>query len=126
MFLAVLEQSFEVYKTFLENTLQMEDVSEMITQFILFPLQSKNLFAIASQKGYCQMNDIKNAIEIKYGELGKQKIELCQNRFGWNVARTKLFFALIESLSKKACLENCEGERKEEIIGEVQKLFFGE
>ncbi|OIP54382.1 hypothetical protein AUK10_00935 [Candidatus Gracilibacteria bacterium CG2_30_37_12] len=126
MFLAVLEHSFEVYKVFLENTLQMGNTSEMITQLILFPLQSENLFAIASQKGYCQIDDIKNTIEEKYRELGKKKIEICQNRFGWNSARTRLFFALVESLSKKACLENCEGERKEEMIGEIQKLFFEE
>ncbi|MFA6090590.1 MAG: helix-turn-helix domain-containing protein [Candidatus Gracilibacteria bacterium] len=126
MFLEVLEQSFEIYKVFLEGSLERENVEEMIAEMVLFPLQSKNLFAIASQKGYCQMDDIRKFIEERYRELEKEKLEICQYRFGWNTARTKLFFALIESLSKKACLENCEGERKEEIIGEIRELFFGE
>lgn len=125
MFLSVLDQSFETYKVFMENTLEIGDINEMIAKLILFPLQTKNLFAIASQKGYCQMDDIRNTIEAKYQELETEKVRICQNRFGWNPARTKLFFALIEGLSKKVCLENCEGEKKEEMIGEIRRLFFG-
>lgn len=125
MFLEVLEQSFVSYKTFLLDTLRIINADEMIGKLILFPLQTQNLFAIASQKGYCQMDDIRNTIESRYRELETERGEICQERFGWNEARTKLFFSLIESLSKKSCLENCEGERKEEMIGEIQKLFFG-
>lgn len=124
MFLEVLEQSFESYREFLGTTLQLVDISDMIAQLILFPLQSKNLFAIASQKGYCQIEDIRNTIEEKFLQLEAEKVKICRERFGWNEPRTKLFFALIESLSKKACLENCEGERKEEMIGEMRKIYF--
>lgn len=124
MFLAVLEHSFGEYQTFLKDVLQNADIPEMIASLILFPLQTKNLFAIASQKGYCQIVDIRNVIESKFLELEAEKIAICRERFGWNTARTKLFFALIESLSKKACLENCEGEKKDEMIGEIRRLFF--
>lgn len=124
MFLEVLEGSFESYKTFLEDILQIQNVRDMTAKLILFPLQTQNLFAIASQKGYCQIDDIRHAIEAKYLELEAEKAQICRDRFGWNAARTKLFFALVESLSKRACLENCEGERKEEMIGEIRELFF--
>jgi len=62
------------------------------------------------------MDEIRQKIEERFLELEAKKVQICQERFGWNAARTKLFFALIESLSKKACLENCEGEKKEEMI----------
>lgn len=124
MFLEVLEQSFESYKTFLKDSLQVADIPAMIEKLILFPLQTQNLFAIASQKGYCQIDDIRHTIEAKYLELEAEKTQICRDRFGWNESRTKLFFALVESLSKRACLENCEGERKEEMIGEIRELFF--
>lgn len=124
MFLEVLEQSFEKYKIFLKDTLQIPDVQEMTEKLILFPLQTQNLFAIASQKGYCQRDDIRHTIEVRYQELEAETAQICRERFGWNTARTKLFFALIESLSKRACLENCEGEKKEEMIGEIERLFF--
>jgi AcrR family transcriptional regulator len=124
MFLSVLEYSFEEYKVFLKNTLQITGIEEMVTKLILFPLQTKNLFAIASQKGYCQRDDIRNDIEARYQELEKEKARIFRDRFGWNEPRTKLFFALIESLSKRTCLDNCEGEREEEMIGEIRELFF--
>lgn len=125
MFLEVLEYSFESYKAFLESTLQIVNNGELIEKLILFPLQTQNLFAIASQKGYCQMDEIRQKIEERFLELEEKKVQIFQERFSWNTARTKLFFALIESLSKKTCLENCEGEQKKEVIGEIQKLFFG-
>jgi len=50
MFLEVLEHSFESYRTFLESTLRIGDNREKIAKLILFPLQTQNLFAIASQK----------------------------------------------------------------------------
>lgn len=124
MFLEVLEYSFEEYKTFLEEAMQTADIEEMITKLILFSLRTKNLFAIASQKGYCQIGDIRNDIESKYHEIESGKVRIYRERFGWNAPRTKLFFALMESLSKRSCLENCEGEKKEEVVGEIRKLFF--
>lgn len=124
MFLEVLEYSFESYQSFLENTLQIVDISDMIEKLILFPLQTKNLFAIVSQKGYCQVEEIRHTIEAKYFKLEAKKVQICQERFDWNAARTKLFFALVEGLSKRACLENCEEEKKEEMIAEIVKLFF--
>lgn len=124
MFLEVLWQSFGSYESFLKESLQIEDIPLMIAKLILFPLESKNLFAIVSQKGYCQIEDIRKVIEAKFLELETEKTRICRERFGWNEPRTKLFFALIESLSKKACLENCEGERKEEVIGEIRRIFW--
>lgn len=50
MFLEVLEYSFESYKVFLNATLHMTDINEMILKLILFSWENKNLFAIASQK----------------------------------------------------------------------------
>lgn len=50
MFLEVLGQSFASYESFLKESLQIEDIPLMIAKLILFPLESKNLFAIASQK----------------------------------------------------------------------------
>jgi len=71
------------------------------------------------------MDEIRQKIEERFLELEAKKVQICQERFDWNAARTKLFFALIESLSKKVCLENCEGEKKEEMIGEIRIMFFG-
>lgn len=81
MFLAVLEYSFESYKVFLEDILQTENPEELTIKLILFPFQSKNLFAIASQKGYCQMDGIRGDIESRHLELEERKTQICQNRF---------------------------------------------
>ena len=125
MFLAVLGQSFERYRAFLEKTLQIADIEEMISELILFPLREKNLFAIVSQKGYCQIDEIREFIQSKSRELEEWKEEVFHARWGWSKARADLFCSLVEGLSKRACLENCEGERKEEMIGEIRELFFG-
>jgi AcrR family transcriptional regulator len=84
MFLEVLESSFESYKIFLKDTLQVGDKEEMITKLILFPLQTQNLFAIASQKGYCQLEDTRMTIESKYEELDKEKEQIFRERFNWD------------------------------------------
>jgi len=124
MFLAVLDTSFASYKAFLETILQKEDVNHLIHELIFFPLANKNLFAVVLQKGYCQMTEARESLEKKRREIQKMFENVCNERFGWSPQKTRLFFSLIESLSKQSCLENCEREDSTEMIQEIQHLFF--
>ncbi|EKD29557.1 MAG: hypothetical protein ACD_78C00358G0001 [uncultured bacterium (gcode 4)] len=124
MFLAVLDTSFASYKAFLETILQKEDVIYMISELTFFPLHTKNLFAVVLQKGYCQMTEARESLEKKRREIQKMFENICDERFGWSPQKTRLFFSLIESLSKQSCLENCEREDSAEMVWEIQKLFF--
>lgn len=124
MFVAVLEQSYETYRGFLDRALHEEDVSVMITSLIRYSLTEHNLFAIVSQKGYCQIEEIHDFVRARAGDLFAMTETICRGRFGWSSERTFLFLSLTDALAKRCSLERCEDARMGVMVAEIKNLFF--
>ena len=126
MFFAVVETSFETYQSFLVSTLHDEDILDMLSKLILFPYRERNLFAVASQKGYCQIEEIHRFISEKSEEIRTMISGICTERFSWSPIRTFVFLATIDALAKRCSIEQCENKNLQEVVVEIQALFFNQ
>lgn len=129
MFLSVVEHSYEKYRGFLETQLSIigADVAgfdSLIASLILFPLREKNLFAVVSQKGYCQVEEVHYFIREKTEEIRSFFAESAFKNFGWNETRAFLFLTLIDSLAKRCSLERCEQKDMDMVVTEIRRIFL--
>lgn len=127
LFLEVLTLSFERYKKAFEEILIQENLSPetLIKNLVQLPLESKNLFSIVTQRGYCQIDAIRKEIVI----LETQIMVLFQNfllqKYTLTQERSSALFMLIDALAKRKCLsDDCTQERMDSIIQEVVRCFF--
>lgn len=96
----------------------------MISKLIGFPCNNQNLFAIVSQKGYCQIEEVHCFILEKTEEIRTFFEKVGEERFGWPPVKSRLFLTLIDSLAKGCSLERSERKDMPQILKEIQSLFF--
>ncbi|MDP2090639.1 MAG: TetR/AcrR family transcriptional regulator [Candidatus Gracilibacteria bacterium] len=125
MFIEVLEYSFNRYKLFIEALISGNNLDEILRGIIKYPLESKNLFAVVSQKGYCKIGIIRDLISIKNRELFNLFFDYLAGKYSFNQEKTILLQSILSDLSKKYCIFDCsENLDIEKLINEIKKIFF--
>ena len=125
MFIEVLEFSFNRYKYFLEEILSDTEIDKILIWIISYPLDSKNLFAVVSQKWYCKIWVIRELIYEKNIELFNLFFKYFEERYGFNKEKTILLQSILNDLSKKYCIFDCkENIETDKLTLEIKKIFF--
>lgn len=125
MFREVLEFSFGKYRTYMEDLLEKGDIDTILSGIVSYPLESKNLFAIVSQKWYCKIDIIRDMIMAKNQELFGLFFAYFHKKYGFNEARAMLLQNLLHDLGKKYCIFDCkETLDSQALIQEIKKIFF--
>lgn len=125
MFIEILEFSFSRYKSFLEELLLKIEIEKTIIWIISYPIESKNLFSIVSQKWYCKIESIKNLIIQKNTELFQIFYKYFKNKYWFNEEKTVLLQSVLNDLSKKYCIFDCkESLDLSKLVPEIVRLFF--
>lgn len=125
MFIDVLEFSFNRYKSFLQEILVNQEIDKILVWIISYPLESKNLFAVVSQKWYCKIWIIRDLIYEKNMELFNIFFKYFEEKYSFNQEKTILLQSILNDLSKKYCIFDCkETIDSEKLISEIKKIFF--
>lgn len=125
MFIDVLEFSFNRYKLFLQEILVNQEIDKILVWIISYPLESKNLFAVVSQKWYCKIWIIRDLIYEKNIELFNIFFKYFEEKYSFNQEKTILLQSILNDLSKKYCIFDCkETIDSEKLICEIKKIFF--
>lgn len=123
MFVEILFDSFDRYRKTVLDSLSFEP-SELVRAFVESSSENRNLFSVASQKGYCKIDSIKEKIASLKASLSSECSAALAKRFGWSPTKTELFLALADSLAQKRCGGGCEDPLPDEIVSETVSLFF--
>lgn len=123
MFTEILSDSFERYRASVLESLSLEP-SELVRSFVESSSANRNLFSVASQKGYCRIDSIKEKIASFKSSLAAECAASLAGRFGWSPVKTELFLSLTDSLVQKRCGSGCEDPLPAEIVRETVALFF--
>jgi len=125
MFVEVLEFSFSKYKIYLTELMENPSLDKILLGIIGYPMESKNLFSVVSQKGYCKIGVIRDLIVLKNMELLEIFYRYFHEKYGFNQEKTMLLQSLLNDLSKKYCIFDChETLDSGKLIPEIIKIFF--
>ncbi|MDD2745576.1 MAG: TetR/AcrR family transcriptional regulator [Candidatus Gracilibacteria bacterium] len=122
MFLAVMERSYTKYISRMREAIQ-GDLRKAIPDMIVFASETKNLFSVVSQKGYCSNPNLRDAIQSRVKQLRIELADILAERFGWSIVKASLFLTLLDTYSKEYCLAKCIDPFDARIIDEIQNLF---
>lgn len=123
MFTEILSDSFERYRMSVLESLSLEP-SELVRSFVESSSANRNLFSVASQKGYCRVDSIKEKIAELKSSLASECAASLAGRFGWSPTKAELFLSLTDSLAQKRCGSGCSDPLPTEIVDETVSLFF--
>lgn len=123
MFTEILTDSFERHREAVLSSLSL-DPEELVRSFIESSSQTRNLFSVASQKGYCKIDSVKEKIASLKTSLSAECAAFLAERFGWSPVKTELFLSLADSLSQKRCGSGCEDPLPKALVTETVTLFF--
>lgn len=123
MFTEILSDSFDRYRESVLKNLSLEP-AELVRNFVESSSENRNLFSVASQKGYCRIDSVKDKIVSLKTSLSAECSEALAERFGWSQTKTELFLSLADSLAQKRCGGGCEDPLPSEIVTETVALFF--
>lgn len=125
MFIEVLEYSFLKYKRYLEELLQSSPIDTILLWIVIYPVESKNLFSIVSQKWYCKIGVIRDLIVGKNRELFEILYKYLHEKYSFNPEKVILLQSLLNDLSKKYCIFDCKEVLDiTKLVPEIKKLFF--
>lgn len=125
MFLEVLEFSFEKYKNFLEELFKNPKIDEILFQIVKYPVDSKNLFSVVSQKWYCKIGSIMDLVVAKNLELFEIFNNYFKEKYSFNEEKSILLNCILTDLSKKYCIFDCKQTLDiNKLIPEIIKIFF--
>ncbi|MDQ1344038.1 MAG: hypothetical protein QG650_758 [Patescibacteria group bacterium] len=123
MFLEILADSFERHRASVVENLS-RGPAELTRNLVESASENRNLFSVASQKGYCKIDSVRDEIARMKTELGDECATLLEKRFGWSPTRSALFFSLIDALAQKRCGGGCDDPLPEGVVCETVALFF--
>lgn len=123
MFTEILSDSFVRHRANVLESLSLKP-RELVRAFVESSSENRNLFSVASQKGYCRIDSIKEKIASLKASLSSECSKTLAERFGWSYAKTELFLSLADSLAQKRCGGGCEDPLPNEIVDETVMLFF--
>lgn len=123
MFTEILSDSFDRYRETVLESLSLEP-SALVRSFVESSSENRNLFSVASQKGYCKIDSVKERIASLKASLVGECSKTLAERFGWSSVKTELFLALADSLAQKRCGGGCEDPLPKEVVEETVVLFF--
>jgi len=123
LFQELLNYSFENFMKNLEEILD-KDLDFFIKKFLNYPFESKSLFATIKQNNYCEKN--KFIIDIKNKQ--KETFDLLylkfKKKYWFNKEKTFILFSLLDSLSRKKCINwGCYIEI-DSLLWEIKTLFI--
>lgn len=122
MFLDVLDHSYTKYRSAIIHILS-DSSTDMPEQIVMFGSKNKNLFSVVSQKGYCKIPSIREAIAERMASLRKEMVVQLVQRFGWSEERARLFLMLLDSISKEYCMNSCEASIDPALFDEIRRIF---
>ena len=123
MFTEILTDSFERYRETVLKSLSLEP-QFLVRSFVESSSETRNLFSVASQKGYCKIDSVKEKIAELKASLSSECAASLAERFGWSSVKTELFLSLADSLAQKRCGGGCEDPLPQELVTETVSLFF--
>lgn len=128
MFTEVLEDSFARYREEVLRNLKERDgtepPAELVRSLVEFASENRNVFAVASQKGYCRIDVVRERIAERKRSLSDECCGILRDRYGWNAARCSLFLMVVETLAQRRCGEGCPDPLSDEIANETAEIFF--
>lgn len=125
MFIDILNYSFEKYKIYLDKVFIKKDIDLIISWLVSFPIESKNLFAVVSQKWYCKIWLVRDLIVENNKELLNIFHIFFKDKYDFNQEKTIIFYGIINDLSKKYCIFDCKETLDiNKLVPEIKKTFF--
>lgn len=125
MFIDILNYSFGKYIKYLNKTFLCDDINLIISWLVSFPIESKNLFSVVSQKWYCKIWIVRDLIVEKNKELLNVFHTYFKEKHNFTNEKTIIFQWIINDLSKKYCIFDCKETLDiNKLIPEIQKTFF--
>lgn len=123
MFVEILSASFGRYR---EGVLERfsEEPAALVRGVVEFSSENRNLFSVASQKGYCRIDSVRAEIARLKASLSEECGNILSERFGWSRTKGELFLTLTDALSQKRCSAGCSDPLPEEIVAETVRTFF--
>jgi hypothetical protein len=113
------------YKTYLEELLQTAPIDKILMWIVMYPVNSKNLFSIVSQRWYCKIGVIRDLIVEKNRELFEILYKSLQEKYAFSPEKVILLQSLLNDLSKKYCIFDCKETLDiTKLVPEIKKLFF--
>lgn len=123
MFLEILRNSFERHRLPTLDVLSQKP-ENLIRGLVESASENRNLFSIASQKGYCKIDSVRNEIASLKSTLGQECSEAFERRFGWSKTKSELFLSLCDALAQKRCSGDCSTPLSDATVKETVSAFF--
>lgn len=124
LFLDLVRHSSDTYRAFVLRSFQSEPLPKFIELSISYPIETKNLFSIVFQRGYCRIGAIRDFVSTIRKDIHSELSALATEKYGWPPVRTRAFFLMVDALSKEYCQgESCTDVQKSEMFTELLALF---
>lgn len=128
MFTEILEDSFARYREETLGNLRersgSESPAELVRSLVEFASENRNLFAVASQKGYCRIDSVRERIAELKESLADECCGILRSLYDWNAARCSIFLITVEALAQRRCGIGCPDALPDEIASETAAVFF--
>lgn len=123
MFVEILRDSFERHRSSVLRSLELEP-DAVVRRLVESASENRNLFSVASQKGYCKIGAVRDEIASLKNSLAEECAERLGSRFGWSRVKSELFLSLCDALAQKRCSGICFEPLPDEIVKETRTIFF--
>lgn len=120
----VITYSAKNFLRALGTILERENPRETILWYLTFPSETKNLFGIAFQKGFCEDRILRTLVSKYKNDVYTRLMDHFRSHVE-NDTRIYLLITLLEKLAAENCIDGyCLPKSPDKIAGEVEELFF--
>jgi AcrR family transcriptional regulator len=125
MFTDLVERSFGRYAPLFESELERHigEPRQLLDRLTVLPAESRTLFPILTQRGYCRIEAIRDRILVLESQLLERFSAALSVHYGMEPARAGLLFLFVDGLAKRRCL-GCRPDRSAAALDEAVRMFF--
>lgn len=127
LILEVLETSFLKYEEFINDLIirwNSWNFTELLEEFLNFSNKEKNIFSVINQNWYKENDEMLTYLKQKQKVVFQSIHDAMEKKANFSKEKTFLFLTLINNIWKKDDVYDfCELD-KENILREIEKLFF--
>ncbi len=123
MFVEILRDSFARHRSAILHSFPTEGQA-IVRRFVETASEDRNLFSVASQKGYCKIGSVRDEIASLKNSLAEECARELGRRFGWSPEKSEIFLSLCDALAQKRCGGDCAEPLPDGIVNETASLFF--
>ncbi|HRI36469.1 MAG TPA: TetR/AcrR family transcriptional regulator [bacterium] len=113
LFSSLLERSFERYIESLDSALAASGSHppKLLERLVNLPSESRNLFAVVSQRGYCRVPAMRSRIRLLENTVMERFHTFLAHRYGFEQTRSAALYLLVDAIAKRICLHECHDDQ---------------